>query len=109
MAAVGLGRQDVTTYLRDGVIFGCENSTKIVTLTGDLDVLEEVVGATQKDHPGILVRRLHVECAYHSHHMKQWKPNTEPFWARPSMRESLHLSSSPLLGIFCATAICLLP
>ena len=70
MAAVGLGRQDVTPYLRKGVIIGCENSAKSVTLTGDLDVLEDIMGAIQKDRPEVLVRALHVECAYHSHHMK---------------------------------------
>ncbi|KAI4122746.1 MAG: hypothetical protein LQ338_005639 [Usnochroma carphineum] len=70
MAAIGLGREDVTPYLRKGVIVGCENSAKSVTLTGDLDVLEDIMGAIQKEQPEVLVRALHVECAYHSHHMK---------------------------------------
>ncbi|KAL8818356.1 MAG: hypothetical protein Q9223_002991 [Gallowayella weberi] len=70
MAAIGLCRQDVTPYLRTGVIIGCENSTKNVTLTGDLDVLREIMAVIQKDKPEVLVRALQVECAYHSHHMK---------------------------------------
>ncbi|KAL9609603.1 MAG: hypothetical protein Q9167_005646 [Letrouitia subvulpina] len=70
MAAIGLGRADVTPYLRTGVIIGCENSPKSTTLTGDLDILEDIMSAIQKDKPEVLVRALHVECAYHSHHMK---------------------------------------
>ncbi|KAL8671106.1 MAG: hypothetical protein Q9168_004388 [Polycauliona sp. 1 TL-2023] len=70
MAAVGLGPQEVTTYLRNGVIVGCENSAKSVTLTGDFKVLEDIMDAIRKDQPEVLVRALHVECAYHSHHMK---------------------------------------
>lgn len=70
MAAIGLCRQDVTPYLRTGVIIGCENSTTNVTLTGDIDVLQDIMAAIQKDRPEVLVRALQVECAYHSHHMK---------------------------------------
>ncbi|KAL8848055.1 MAG: hypothetical protein Q9221_006915 [Calogaya cf. arnoldii] len=70
MAAIGLSRQDVSPYLRAGVIIGCENSTKSVTLTGDLDVLQDIMAAIQKEKPEVLVRALQVDCAYHSHHMK---------------------------------------
>ena len=37
MAAIGLGRDDVTPFLRPGVIIGCENSPSLTTLTGDAD------------------------------------------------------------------------
>lgn len=70
MAAIGLGREAVTPYLRTGVIIGCENSPDSTTLTGDFDLLEQIMEAIRKDNPEALVRALHVECAYHSHHMK---------------------------------------
>lgn len=66
MAAIGLGRKQVTPYLRTGVIIGCENSPNSTTLTGDIDTLEQVMATIQKDQPEVLVRALHVECAYHS-------------------------------------------
>ena len=70
MAAIGLGRKDVTPYLRKGVTIGCENSPKSVTLTGDQDTLEDIMNSIRKEQPQVLVRALRVECAYHSHHMK---------------------------------------
>lgn len=66
MAAIGLGRDQVTPYLRTGVIIGCENSQSSTTLTGDIDTLEQIMATIQEDRPEVLVRALHVECAYHS-------------------------------------------
>jgi acyl transferase domain-containing protein len=66
MAAVGLGRSEVTPYLLSGVIIGCENSPASITLTGDMDVLETVMRNIRHDFPDVLVRSLRVECAYHS-------------------------------------------
>lgn len=66
MAAVGLGRDEVAPYLQPGVLVGCENSPSSSTLTGDLDVLERVMEDIRKGRPEVLVRALHVECAYHS-------------------------------------------
>lgn len=43
MAAVGLGKEDVSPYLASGVRIACENSGSNVTLSGDLEVLEEVM------------------------------------------------------------------
>ncbi|KAK5988830.1 Highly reducing polyketide synthase pspA [Cladobotryum mycophilum] len=70
MAAVGLGRGTVESYLQPGVIVGCENSPSSVTLSGDADKLEEVVQTIRTAFPGAAVRTLRVDCAYHSHHMK---------------------------------------
>ncbi|KNG81092.1 putative polyketide synthase [Aspergillus nomiae NRRL 13137] len=70
MAAIGLGQKEVAPYLVPGVSIACENSTSSTTLSGDLDVLESVMGAIKKDHPNILVRQLEVEMAYHSRHMQ---------------------------------------
>ncbi|KAM0256221.1 hypothetical protein ACHAQJ_005092 [Trichoderma viride] len=69
MAAVGLGRDDATTYLQEGVVIACENSPKSVTLSGDVERLDEVIASIKKDLPDSFTRRLRVERAYHSHHM----------------------------------------
>jgi acyl transferase domain-containing protein len=66
MTAIGLGLEEVTPYLKPGVIVGCENSPNSTTLTGDKDALEEVMQAIKKANPDTLVRALHVDHAYHS-------------------------------------------
>ena len=66
MAAIGLGRTQVESYLRPGVIVGCENSPYSVTLSGETLVLEQIMGDIRMDHPDVLVRAILVECAYHS-------------------------------------------
>lgn len=66
MAAIGLGWDKIDTYLAPGVRIACENSSLSVTLSGDLDRLEEVMTAIKRDFPGTVVQRLHVEMAYHS-------------------------------------------
>ncbi|KAH0423585.1 hypothetical protein CcaCcLH18_12055 [Colletotrichum camelliae] len=70
MAAVGLGRSQVQPFLRPGIMIGCENSPASVTLSGEADVLEDVMNDIIAEHPGVLARSLHVECGYHSQHMK---------------------------------------
>ncbi|OHX00905.1 beta-ketoacyl synthase domain-containing protein [Colletotrichum incanum] len=70
MAAVGLGRKQVERFLRPGVIIGCENSPSSVTLSGESDVLQGVLHDIRLKSPGVLARSLHVECGYHSQHMK---------------------------------------
>ncbi|KAL6872001.1 putative polyketide synthase [Trichoderma novae-zelandiae] len=71
MAAVGLGLDDVTPFLRDGVVVACENSPKSVTLSGDVDVLDEVTASIKEAMPDCFARKLRVERAYHSHHMRE--------------------------------------
>jgi acyl transferase domain-containing protein len=66
MAAIGLGLKEVEPFLRPGVLVGCENSPKSVTLTGDNEVLAEVSKAIKEAHPDSLVRALLVNRAYHS-------------------------------------------
>ena len=66
MAAVGLGKEDVSSYLAFGVRVACENSGSSVTISGDLDVLERVMAAIKEARPDVLVRKLQVEMAYHS-------------------------------------------
>lgn len=66
MAAIGLGRSGVQPYLVPGVRIACENSSKSVTLSGDVQPLEECMAAIKEDHPDTFVRKLQVEMAYHS-------------------------------------------
>ncbi|KAK3685289.1 putative polyketide synthase [Podospora appendiculata] len=70
MVAVGLSRNEVSSYLVPGVILACENSPSSVTLSGDSDVLDAVADRIRAARPDCLVRRLKVERAYHSHHMR---------------------------------------
>ncbi|KAK1961219.1 beta-ketoacyl synthase domain-containing protein [Colletotrichum sublineola] len=73
MAAVGLGRNQVEQFLRPGVIVGCENSPSSVTLSGESDVLQEVLHNIRLKNPEVLARALQVECGYHSQHMQTAK------------------------------------
>jgi acyl transferase domain-containing protein len=54
MAAVGLGADDVEKYIADittggSVLVACINSPSSVTLSGDLEALDEVVSRLEKD------------------------------------------------------------
>ncbi|KAK5996225.1 Highly reducing polyketide synthase gloL [Cladobotryum mycophilum] len=69
MAAVGMSRERVTSFLVHGVHVACENSPKSVTLSGDADALEEVIKAIKAQYDDVFVRQLRVDKAYHSHHM----------------------------------------
>lgn len=66
MAAVGLGREEASGYLKPGVVIACENSQSSITISGDAQQIQEVVGRIKNERPGILARMLHVEKAYHS-------------------------------------------
>lgn len=66
MAAIGLGKNEVTDYLKSQVVIASENSPESVTISGDVDQVDAIVAEIKSDHPDILARRLHVEMAYHS-------------------------------------------
>ncbi|RCI14484.1 hypothetical protein L249_6098 [Ophiocordyceps polyrhachis-furcata BCC 54312] len=69
MAAVGLGPLEVAPYLEAGVVIACKNSQTNVTLSGDAGQVDKVVRKLKQSLPDVLIRRLKVEMAYHSHHM----------------------------------------
>ncbi|RYO89871.1 hypothetical protein DL766_010402 [Monosporascus sp. MC13-8B] len=71
MAAVGLAASDAQKYLVDGVVVGCENSPSSTTLSGDEEKLTGVLEAIKQDRPEVFSKRLAVDMAYHSHHMKE--------------------------------------
>ena len=66
MAAIGLGKQEISLYLAPGVRVACENSGSSVTISGDLEALERVMVAVKEAKPDAFVRKLQVEMAYHS-------------------------------------------
>lgn len=71
MAAVGLGSDKARHFLMPGVVIACENSPQSVTLSGDSDMLSEVLGGIRAHDEGIFCRQLAVNVAYHSHHMAE--------------------------------------
>ncbi|OHW98789.1 polyketide synthase [Colletotrichum incanum] len=71
MAAIGMGRAETLPYLKPGVVIACENSPSSVTISGDANLIEEVLSKIRESRPDILARQLKVEKAYHSHHMQE--------------------------------------
>lgn len=66
MVAVGLEAKQIKPCLKPGVLVGCENSPKSVTLTGDKKILEAVTEEIKEAYPNAFVRALEVDRAYHS-------------------------------------------
>jgi acyl transferase domain-containing protein len=86
MAAVGLGAEELTPYLRPGVRVGCENSPNSTTLTGDKVSLEETMKAIKEANPDVFVRALQVDRAYHSRmscDCNGWTENANSVVCRP--------------------------
>ncbi|KAK5657863.1 hypothetical protein OQA88_2411 [Cercophora sp. LCS_1] len=69
MAAVGMGRDAVTPFLKPGVVVACENSNASITISGDIAALDDTMADLKTTHPDLFVRKLRVATAYHSHHM----------------------------------------
>ena len=66
MAAIGLGRKEVESFLVPGVLLACENSGGSVTISGDDDKVTQVIETIKMTSPNTLARKLRVEKAYHS-------------------------------------------
>lgn len=66
MAAVGLGRHEVSDLLSIGTTIACENSRSSVTISGDYDAVEETLDRVRQRRPEALARKLKVDRAYHS-------------------------------------------
>lgn len=69
--AIGIGEHDADKYLQrlpnSGVVIACINSPSSVTLSGNVDGLDQVKALLDAD--SIFARRLKVETAYHSSQM----------------------------------------
>ncbi|KAJ5950909.1 Acyl transferase/acyl hydrolase/lysophospholipase [Penicillium vulpinum] len=72
MLAVGASASDIQQILDamrgNQAVIACVNSESSVTLSGDAEVITDLQAAMDKE--GIFTRRLQVDVAYHSHHMK---------------------------------------
>lgn len=66
MAAIGLGPEDVSKSLVDGVVVACENSPQSSTISGDKEKVMEVIARIKAEMPDVLARPLKVDMAYHS-------------------------------------------
>ncbi|KAJ3496336.1 hypothetical protein NLG97_g2730 [Lecanicillium saksenae] len=71
MAAVNMSSPEVQEFLVPGVVVACDNSPSSVTLSGDMNELETVVHLISSKSPETVVRKLKVDVAYHSHHMRE--------------------------------------
>ncbi|EFQ30570.1 beta-ketoacyl synthase domain-containing protein [Colletotrichum graminicola] len=73
MMAVGLGEEDVKKYIeqaRTGLVcVACVNSPVSTTISGDESAIDELKQIL--DEESIFNRKLKVDTAYHSHHMKK--------------------------------------
>ncbi|KAJ6013440.1 hypothetical protein N7540_008031 [Penicillium herquei] len=73
MLAVGANAGDIQQILDamrgQRAVIACVNSDSSITLSGDRDVITDLEKALDKE--GIFTRLLHVEVAYHSHHMQK--------------------------------------
>lgn len=66
MAAVGLGAEDVATYLPENVVVACENSPQSTTISGMKKDVEQALLNIAERKPGTFGRLLEVNMAYHS-------------------------------------------
>jgi acyl transferase domain-containing protein/NADPH:quinone reductase-like Zn-dependent oxidoreductase len=75
MMAVGAGKEEIMPLLdRIPTSLGeariaCINSPSSVTISGDVKAVTELQKLIEDSHPGMFVRKLQVDTAYHSHHM----------------------------------------
>ncbi|KAH8815991.1 Choline/Carnitine o-acyltransferase-domain-containing protein [Xylogone sp. PMI_703] len=73
MMAVGLGEVEIAQYIeqtRSGLVsVACVNSPVSTTISGDESAIDELKGIL--DEASIFNRKLKVDTAYHSHHMKK--------------------------------------
>ncbi|KAG4273107.1 acetyltransferase [Fusarium proliferatum] len=99
MAAVGLGAQEVTPYLVDGVTIACENSPQSVTLSGDKGALGEVCHKIGEQFSDCFIRQLKVNVAYHSHHMQDIGPVFEAL-----LKDKVY-SQAPAIPFFSSVSV----
>jgi acyl transferase domain-containing protein len=66
MAAIGLGREEVSSLLVPGVVIACDNSQCSVTIAGDTDDVAKVMDKLKAEQPSVFARLLRVEKAFHS-------------------------------------------
>ncbi|KID71992.1 polyketide synthase, partial [Metarhizium brunneum ARSEF 3297] len=74
MLSIGLGQGDAAPYLHDlthgEAAISCINSPNSVTVSGDAAAVDEVMARIIARGDGTFCRKLRVDTAYHSHHMR---------------------------------------
>ncbi|KAL8947400.1 MAG: hypothetical protein Q9222_006316 [Ikaeria aurantiellina] len=74
MLSVGLGEEEAVKYLseltRGKALIACINSPRSVTVSGDADAVNEVEERIAAANDSTFHRKLPVDTAYHSHHMR---------------------------------------
>ncbi|KAJ5628114.1 hypothetical protein N7490_010342 [Penicillium lividum] len=90
MLAVGANARDIQQILDamrgQQAVIACVNSESSVTLSGDRDVIEVLQTALDKE--GIFTRKLHVDVAYHSHHMQLVSKHYQSLLGKIAPRQS---------------------
>lgn len=71
MAAVGMSWSETARFLVPGASIACENGPSNVTISGDTEAVEDTLKTILGARPSVFCRRLKVDTAYHSHHMKE--------------------------------------
>ncbi|KAJ6032737.1 Fum1p [Penicillium herquei] len=73
MAAVAMSREELLAaeILTDGVGVACENSPHSVTISGDTEEIDSALARLKAEKPDVLCKRLKVDTAYHSDHMRE--------------------------------------
>ena len=66
MAAVGMGSEELSQYLPDGVVVACENSPESSTISGDVEKVDQFIETLNETKPEVFTRALKVDVAYHS-------------------------------------------
>lgn len=73
MMAVGLGRKEAEKWISKvdagQIVVACVNSPESVTISGDIAGIDQLLPMLEEDK--IFARKLKVEVAYHSHHMRE--------------------------------------
>jgi NADPH:quinone reductase-like Zn-dependent oxidoreductase/malonyl CoA-acyl carrier protein transacylase len=90
MLAVGACASDIQQILDamrgNAAVIACVNSESSVTLSGDAEVIASLQTALDKE--GIFTRRLQVDVAYHSHHMKTVSQQYQSLLGKIAARDS---------------------
>ncbi|KAL4923067.1 type I polyketide synthase [Aspergillus undulatus] len=69
IVAVSLSREQVSPHLTGNLAIACENSPRNVTLSGDTGALDTIADNLRNCYPDVSMKRLPVNCAYHSAQM----------------------------------------
>ncbi|KAJ5902202.1 hypothetical protein N7495_002730 [Penicillium taxi] len=90
MLAVGANASEIQQILNamrgQKAVIACVNSESSVTISGDREVVSEL--QTGLDKEGIFTRMLHVDVAYHSHHMQRVAQQYQSFIGRIAPQSS---------------------